>query len=318
MAANEISLLQQSALTVDEAMNKNDDIEFNIPDESMILARLNELRQWQESQRKMLAESQLDQQKMLQLEKQKLYAMFGISAEEVSVISLNDDADDDDDGPIEKSYNFQSNQNVHDFNETPKVLRNENLQPIGEKPLELHSPSIKQLQKIMDNIALRSPNHKDQHPNEIPENIPKRPYLKRGEGLKNRFKISPDAFRLDKLPKYKYAQRMQKHAQSTLSRKQRHQEITTNDTIISSAAEGVVDNTTSEGRQNNTKDACIAKSHKTKNENNCNLKPTTKRPSPHRTLQLKLKPNATKNAHKTKSSNDVNQFLHVYSQGKKI
>lgn len=101
-----------------------------------------------------------------------------------------------------------------------------------------------------------------------------------------------------------------------LSRKQRHQEITTNDTIISSAAEGVVDNTTSEGHQNNTKDACIATSHKTKNENNCKLKPTTKRPSPNRILQLKLKPNATKNAHKTKSSNDVNQFLHVYSQGK--
>ncbi|EDW85201.1 uncharacterized protein Dwil_GK14523 [Drosophila willistoni] len=34
---------------------------------------------------------------------------------------------------------------------------------------------------------------------------PKRPFLKRGEGLKQRFKISPDELRLDNLPRYKFA-----------------------------------------------------------------------------------------------------------------
>ncbi|KAH8248456.1 hypothetical protein KR032_010824 [Drosophila birchii] len=34
---------------------------------------------------------------------------------------------------------------------------------------------------------------------------PKRPFLRRGEGLKQRFKINPDQLRLDNLPRYKYA-----------------------------------------------------------------------------------------------------------------
>ncbi|KAH8369182.1 hypothetical protein KR009_003623 [Drosophila setifemur] len=34
---------------------------------------------------------------------------------------------------------------------------------------------------------------------------PKRPFLRRGEGLKQRFKINPDALRLENLPRYKYA-----------------------------------------------------------------------------------------------------------------
>ncbi|KAH8330854.1 hypothetical protein KR067_008325 [Drosophila pandora] len=34
---------------------------------------------------------------------------------------------------------------------------------------------------------------------------PKRPFLRRGEGLKQRFKINPDELRLDNLPRYKYA-----------------------------------------------------------------------------------------------------------------
>lgn len=38
--------------------------------------------------------------------------------------------------------------------------------------------------------------------------ITKRTFLKRGEGLKSRFGVHPDAFKLDNLPKYKYASRV--------------------------------------------------------------------------------------------------------------
>lgn len=38
--------------------------------------------------------------------------------------------------------------------------------------------------------------------------IAKRTFLKRGEGLKSRFGVHPDAFKLDNLPKYKYASRV--------------------------------------------------------------------------------------------------------------
>lgn len=39
----------------------------------------------------------------------------------------------------------------------------------------------------------------------------KRPFLKRGVGLTNRFRIPPDAFNLKKLPRYKYADRVKKN-----------------------------------------------------------------------------------------------------------
>lgn len=37
------------------------------------------------------------------------------------------------------------------------------------------------------------------------QEIVKRPFLKRGEGLTNRFKVDPDRYKLHNLPKYKFA-----------------------------------------------------------------------------------------------------------------
>jgi centromere protein J len=39
--------------------------------------------------------------------------------------------------------------------------------------------------------------------------VPKKAFLKRGAGLTNRFRIAPDAFNLNKLPRYKYQDRLQ-------------------------------------------------------------------------------------------------------------
>lgn len=296
MAANDLSLFNSSVSIVEGDISVNNGIEQETINEDMIMARLNELRLWQESQRKTLEDSQMDQQKLLQLEKQKLYELFGLVPNE----STNAYS-------TESSFDIGNNQNnVH---ETPKIQKPDHITPIDEKSLELQSPSINQLQKIIANMANRSPRaRRDIHQKcQDTSNIPKRPYLKRGEGLKNRFKISPDAFRLDKLPKYKYAQRMQKHAQSRCSRKQRHQENTTNDTI---AGVGVA--ATSEEQQNNPNDDCIAT-----RENNGKIKEHTKRPSP-RTLQLKLKPNTAQQNQLKVASNNVNQFLKQHNQGKEM
>lgn len=305
MSANEISLFNSSVSTVDGNADINNDME----NEDVILAQLNELRLWQESQRKSLVESQLDQQKMLELEKQKLYALFGLSADEFSLQDAGADS-------TESSFGIHNNQHqqqqqlkmINSVNETPKTNQNNCNPSVEQKSLELQSPSINQLHKIIENLANRSPKRDIQHQHtENTADIPKRPYLKRGEGLKNRFKISPDTFRLDNLPKYKYARRMQKHAQSQQSRKQRHhQEIPTNDTITSTV--GVT--STSEGQQNNIKDDCIQ--NRSQCDDNRKVKDTTKRPSP-QTLQLKLKSNPTANIAKPLSSNDV---LHQYKQGK--
>ncbi|XP_055309031.1 centromere protein J [Sitodiplosis mosellana] len=308
MAANEISLFNSSVSTVDGNASVNNDIENGMNNEDMILARLNELRLWQESQRKSLVENQLDQQKMLELEKQKLYALFGLNADESSLQDAGAYS-------AESSFGVQHNQQqqqqprvMNNIYETPKTHLNDSNPSIEQKPLELNSPSINQLQKIIENLANHSPRRDVHHQHEDNANIPKRPYLKRGEGLKNRFKISPDAFRLDNLPKYKYARRMQKHAQSQQLRKQRHQEIPTNDTITSTAGVGVAE--TFEGQQNNAKDHSIHNRSQSEN-NRKTVRETTKRPSP-QTLQLKLKPNAT--ANKVKPLSSSNEVLHQYNQ----
>lgn len=254
MATNELTLFHSKVTEVPDNVNVNNAIETDTVDENVLLAQLNQLREWQEAQRQTLLQQQLEQQKMMELEKQRLYNLFGLSANE-------SDLQNDGVCSSESSYFLpcipNPNARNSDVNDTPYT----NARLHDEKPLELHSPSVNQLQKIIENITIRSP-RRDKFPNDDVnvDEIPKRPFLKRGEGLKSRFKISPDAFRLDKLPKYKYAQRMQKHAQTKQSHKQRHQEITTNDTTAATAVAasnarnggGV----TSEGHQNNTNDKC--------------------------------------------------------------
>lgn len=171
----------------------NDAIEPEIIDENVILARLNQLREWQESQRKTLLENQLEQQKMMELERQKLYTLFGLSGNE-------SDIQNDGVCSSESSYLLPCIQNPNvrnsDVNETPEKLSYTNAKVKNdEKPLELHSPSINQLKKIIENIAIRSPTREKIVHELLDDDMPKRPFLRRGEGLKNRFKISPDAFR---------------------------------------------------------------------------------------------------------------------------
>lgn len=294
MATNELTLFNSSVSTVDGNMSGiNNGIEREKIDEDMILAQLNELRLWQESQRQTLVESQMDQKKLLKLEKQKLYALFGLIPNESSI---NDAAV----YSTESSFGIEN----HHHHESPQIQQNDQKIPTEGNSLALQSPSINQLQKIIKNMTNRSPRREIQQEYQETLDIPKRSFLKRGEGLKNRFKISPDAFRLDKLPKYKYAQHMQKHAQSRCTRKQRHQEITTNDTI---AAAGEA--ATCEGQQNNPKSDCI-----TTKENSGKISERSKRPSP-RTQQLKLKPSIVQQ-HKLKESSDgVKQFIQQTSQG---
>lgn len=320
MATNELSLFNSKVTEVNDNMSINNAIESEIIDENVILTQLNQLREWQESQRKTLLEQQLEQQKMLELEKQKLYNLFGLSANE-------SDLRNDGVCSSESSYFLPCipNPNVRssNVNDTPKQLSYTNAKLHDEKPLELHSPSMNQLQKIIENIAIRSPK-RDKIPIEptTVDETPKRPFLKRGEGLKNRFNISPDAFRLDKLPKYKYAQRMQKHAQTKQSRKQRHQEITTNDTTsavaVAVAAASIARNdgggVTSEGHQNNTNDKCIQSSVHSKC-NNIQPNRLVKQSNP-QIQRLKLKPSKIGLNLQQNTLNDVKSVSHHNNQGK--
>lgn len=196
-----------------EIVAQNADAEFNESiDENAILSQLDHLRHWQESQRQILLSSQLDQQRVLNWEKQKLYEMLGVN-------STQEDIDSND-------------ESLPEHEEAMQVQCKQRSPPASSPMLmELQSPSINQLNKIIANLATTIP-HQPNIATENHVNAPKRPYLKRGEGLRNRFKISPDAYRLDKLPKYKYAPRLSKHAQTaSQSRdKQRHKTDAKNDT----------------------------------------------------------------------------------------
>lgn len=312
MATNELSLFHSNVTEVPDNVSINNAIGTDTVDENMILAQLNQLREWQEAQRETLLQQQLEQQQMMALEKQKLYNLFGLSANE-------SDLQNDGVCSSESSYFLpcipNPNDRSSDVNDTPYT----NARLHDEKPLELHSPSVNQLQKIIENIAIRSPKRDEIPIDEVNvDEIPKRPFLKRGEGLKSRFKISPDAFRLDNLPKYKYAQRMQKHAQTKQSHKQRHQEITTNDTTAAAAA-SIARNgggVTSEGHQNITNDKCTQSTVQSKC-NNIQPNRLLKQSIP-QTQRLKLKPSKATAAHSSQQStlSDVKSGSHHIIQGK--
>lgn len=165
-------------------------------DEDIILDRLNELRRWQEEQRMILVENQLDQQKMLHLEKQKLYEIFGVNGSPNNTSSEKNH---------DSSSIFNNQDNVTADRENQKCTKN-------EKELRLQQ-SAQKINSMVESFGSRVKSGWQLRNDSENSDLPRRSFLKRGEGLKNRFKISPDAFRLNKLPKYKFAKKNTKHAQ---------------------------------------------------------------------------------------------------------
>lgn len=127
-----------------------------------ILLRLDELRRYQDEQQQLLLEKQNAQRELLEMEKQRLYEMFGLS-----------NADDDSTvGSLMESCSTQT------FN-SPLITRMPQPHPTPppEQPPAMTTEPAK----------------------------PSKPFLKRGQGLKERFKIDPLQLRLDNLPTYKFA-----------------------------------------------------------------------------------------------------------------
>uniref|UniRef100_A0A1Q3F2G5 Putative t complex protein n=1 Tax=Culex tarsalis TaxID=7177 RepID=A0A1Q3F2G5_CULTA len=111
-----------------------------------ILARLEQLKLWQEEQQQVLLQKQIAQRELLNQEQKKMYTILGIDATVPPPEQTGQD-------------------NVYDSEES-----------------EFEETNMQQ-----------------------PRKVPAKPFLKRGEGLKARFKVDPNVFKLDNLPKYKYA-----------------------------------------------------------------------------------------------------------------
>uniref|UniRef100_A0A182JLJ0 Centromere protein J C-terminal domain-containing protein n=1 Tax=Anopheles atroparvus TaxID=41427 RepID=A0A182JLJ0_ANOAO len=147
-----------------------------------ILARLEQLKQWQEQQQQVLLEKHIAQQQLLEREQRKMYEVLGLQKHATG------------DGTYEES--FEGSDTEPEYEET-------NLQA------QLAAVRSKQIpdddESTMFDSDLEHPSAQQEEALQKSSNIPKRPFLKRGEGLRARFKVDPNKFKLNNLPKYKFA-----------------------------------------------------------------------------------------------------------------
>lgn len=316
-ANSETSLFETSLSTVDENTSINNGIEYQLNDgefdENVIFSRLNALREWQDGQRRMLAENQLDQQNLLELEKQKLYELFGLNASADDTINDDKEDEEDDDSSADTHY-MEPKQQQHTHCNAENISPNIHAQresARNDSNLMLQSPSIDQINKIIKNMVVRSP-IVESHNSEPNTNVVKRPFLKRGEGLKNRFKISPDAFRLNNLPKYKYADRIRKHAHNASTKqKKRHKNdvinVSPTTTVSTAAATERIDAV--EGHQNNVSTANHKSNAFDRRRDVINKFGGAKKNLQSYPGQLKLKPIPNNNFERKLAANGHNNFI---------
>ncbi|KAI8129076.1 hypothetical protein FF38_04604 [Lucilia cuprina] len=162
-----------------------------------IVKRLEELNKWQEEQKKLLEARQTMQRQMLGLEQQNMYQMLGLqSDQEISVVQdvqrnvREEDLAANEQEPLE-DYEDQSTE--ESLQNSQQEGEEETDNDYHEKDFEPHS------------YKTLTSGYETEQGLELHLSKPKKPFLKRGEGLKQRFKIDPNEFRLNNLPKYKYA-----------------------------------------------------------------------------------------------------------------
>ncbi|EAT40082.1 AAEL008183-PA [Aedes aegypti] len=164
-----------------------------------ILARLEQLKQWQQEKQRVLLQNQMAQRELLSQEQQKMYAILGLNHGGGGTDPLSDGVDEED------SEFEQTNMQRQVAGERRRSARE---QPPVESEEEIEREPVKRRGKLPD-----SP----------PKKVPTKPFLKRGEGLKARFKVDPNRFKLDNLPKYKYANLAKSRAQNAKKQKQSEQ-----------------------------------------------------------------------------------------------
>lgn len=168
------------------------------PDE--ILKRLEELRCWQQMQQQKLHLKQLSRSELCSMEQQKLCEMFGLSlTSTVSNLSMSDFTDQRPLTPT-KSAVAKQNTSVPEFETNDQSdMDASNVPGTPQKHFRVETP--------INNFSLEELESygKDNQVNPDIDDKPKKSYLKRGQGLANRFKIHPEKLRIENLPKYKFA-----------------------------------------------------------------------------------------------------------------
>uniref|UniRef100_W8BI41 Centromere protein J n=1 Tax=Ceratitis capitata TaxID=7213 RepID=W8BI41_CERCA len=155
-----------------------------------IVKQLEKLNIWQEEQKRLLEERQNLQRKMLGLEQQNMYEKMGIfharTIIEATGVGAAEESSSD---QVKKGGTYE---NI-EFDREVKEIETRLFE--GSKKNEV------KFSNETDNDNMYCSNE-GLHIKDVKI---KRPYLKRGEGIKARYKVSPESLRLNNLPRYKYA-----------------------------------------------------------------------------------------------------------------
>ncbi|XP_037947102.1 uncharacterized protein PFB0145c isoform X2 [Teleopsis dalmanni] len=132
-----------------------------------IIERFEKLNKWQEEQKCLLQERQSKQRELLEMEQKTIYQMMGLMCGDRGLENGSDKVCEENSGELNPGKQF--GRTMHEVFE--KILNTSENVEIAESKVQ------------------------------------RRPFLKKGEGIKSRFKVDPETFRIDKLPSYKYAKK---------------------------------------------------------------------------------------------------------------
>lgn len=167
-----------------------------------ILQRLEELRHWQAEQQTALQAKQIAQRDLLNMEQQKLYEMFGLS---MSGDGSSVAADETPGAGI--SFDESRQQLMRNLCEMTESDEQQQQQVAGSSAPVLHASDVHDSAyepSVEPRETLENP-QSDKYIEHNAETTTKRTFLRRGQGLQNRFGMHPDALRINNLPKYKFS-----------------------------------------------------------------------------------------------------------------
>ncbi|EDV92884.1 trichohyalin isoform X2 [Drosophila grimshawi] len=163
-------------------MNESEENIIDVPAQQDISTRLAALNRWQEEQKRLLEERQNNQRLLLGLEQRNMYEMLGLLHKDLKTMDIRDMSDNDEQEQEEQQASSIEMPRHADHEQEQEQEENNNINEEGFQLTEIATGA------------------------NGPRSVkPKRAFLRRGEGLKQRFKVDPDKLRLDNLPRYKFA-----------------------------------------------------------------------------------------------------------------
>lgn len=160
--------------------------------QSNIVKRIEELNRWKEEQQKILEDRQNLQRKMLEIEQRNLYGILGLRNEDFNSSELEEVRDIMQRPLIGDGKRHQmSSPTRHCATEDDKTVTSGYVSEsyVGGAAVGSGATALQPMEFTSDAVHVKA----------------KKPFLKRGQGLKQRFKIDPEELKLSNLPKYKYA-----------------------------------------------------------------------------------------------------------------